>query len=312
MVSWTLASGAGACLLPRSIMPPRLPNFVTPDLLTSRLWEFGHKSKAASFLRFRFMPDGSIGNYDHQNERSWRLEDGVLHLIGASGNVTARFETAVQDLNLVRLQGYHIPKPDIKFYLIEQRDAWPRNPGTRSDLANEIREFGWEIGDHTYGLPGFIEKGLAKLYIGKYTSIAGGVKISFGDHRLDMVSTYPFEILKQYWKSVPTGISDHTTRGDVRIGNDVWIGTDALILSGVTVGDGAVIAAKCVVTKDVPPFALVAGIPGRVLRYRFSEAIISELLRLSWWDWPDEVVDSYLPLMMSGDIEGFLTAARLK
>ena len=92
-------------------MPPRLPNFVTPDLLTSRLWEFGHESKAASFLRFRFMPDGSIGNYDHQNERSWRLEDGVLHLIGASGNVTARFENCCSRFEPCGFRAITSPNP---------------------------------------------------------------------------------------------------------------------------------------------------------------------------------------------------------
>jgi hypothetical protein len=105
-------------------------------------------------------------------------------------------------------------------------------------------------------------------------------------------------------------VADHNTRGDVVIGNDVWIGINAFIGSGLTIGDGAVIGAHAVVTRDVPPYAVAGGNPARVIRHRFAEAQIEALLAIRWWDWPDQVVDRYLPLIMSPDIDAFIAAAR--
>ena len=138
----------------------------------------------------------------------------------------------------------------------------------------------------------------SKLKMGKYCSIASGVHIFLGgDHRMDWITTYPFP----QWGVAP---ADHRrTKGDVVIGNDVWIGMGATILSGVTVGDGAVIAACAVVTKDVPPYAIVAGNPARVKKYRFSEENIQKLLKIKWWDWPEETVREKLKILCSPFIE---------
>ena len=95
----------------------------------------------------------------------------------------------------------------------------------------------------------------------------------------------------------------------MRIGNDVWIGANAFIGSGVTIHDGAVIGAHAVVVKDVPPYAVCVGNPGRVVKYRFEPEIITALLKLRWWDWPDEKIDRFLPLILSPDIVAFLNAA---
>nr|WP_274708021.1 CatB-related O-acetyltransferase [Arthrobacter sp. H16F315] len=113
----------------------------------------------------------------------------------------------------------------------------------------------------------------------------------------------------KWWPSA-TGISDHTSRGAVIIGNDVWIGASAFISSGVTVGHGAVIAAHAVVTKDVPPYAVVGGNPAKVIKYRFEPGIVEQLLDVAWWDWPDETIDANLPLMLRGSTEDFIAAAR--
>jgi hypothetical protein len=102
---------------------------------------------------------------------------------------------------------------------------------------------------------------------------------------------------------------DHSSRGDIVIGSDVWIGLNVFIGSGVTIGDGAVIGAHAVVTRDVPPYAVAGGNPARVIRYRFSETQIEALLAIRWWDWSDEVVDRYLPLITSPDIDAFIAAA---
>lgn len=96
------------------------------------------------------------------------------------------------------------------------------------------------------------------------------------------------------------------SRGDIIIGNDVWTGFECLIMSGVTVGDGAVIGARSVVTHDVPPYTIVAGSPARVIRRRFDEAIITRLLEIAWWGWDEASVEAAVPFLQSGDIDGFI------
>jgi len=123
-----------------------------------------------------------------------------------------------------------------------------------------------QVGDWTYGLPDvpLADKG-GKLTIGRFCSIASGVKIFIGnDHRLNWISTYPFGLVFPEARDLPFPAR---TKGDVVIGHDVWIGTDAMILSGVTVGNGAVVGARSLVTKDVPPYAIVGGVPAHVIKF---------------------------------------------
>ena len=146
------------------------------------------------------------------------------------------------------------------------------------------------------------------LTVGAFCSVAAGVKVFLGgEHRTDWVSTYPFT---EFWPEATKGISGHPhSRGDVVIGHDVWIGTEAMIMSGVHIGDGAVIGARAVVTKDVPPYTIVAGNPARVVRLRFPPEIVERLQRVAWWNWDDERIARFLPLLLSGDVERFLGAA---
>lgn len=145
-----------------------------------------------------------------------------------------------------------------------------------------------------------------RLKIGKFCSIARDVTILVGgEHRLDWVTTYPFPKL---WNDVGvTAIGKVSfSKGDVMIMNDVWIGTGAMILSGVTVHDGAVVGARCVVTSDVPPYGVVAGNPARLLRFRFTQEQIAHLLRIAWWNWSPMKIREACPLLMSSDIQAFI------
>lgn len=125
-----------------------------------------------------------------------------------------------------------------------------------------------------------------KLIIGKFCMIASDVTfiMNGGNHLMDATTAYPFAIFGGTWQHAMEGKS-YPSKGDTTIGNDVWIGHDATIMSGVKIGDGAIIATKAVVTKDVEPYTIVGGNPAKPIKKRFSEATISKLLQLKWWDW---------------------------
>jgi chloramphenicol O-acetyltransferase type B len=157
------------------------------------------------------------------------------------------------------------------------------------------------VGRGTYGEPTVAHwDEPATLKIGSFCSIAGGVTIFIGgNHRVDWITTYPFPEFRDNAKTI-TGF--RVTKGDVIIGNDVWIGSSATILSGVHIGNGAVIAACSVVTKNVPPYGIVAGNPAKLIRFRFMAGEIALLEKLAWWNWPDVKIDAAMPLLLSGDI----------
>lgn len=185
---------------------------------------------------------------------------------------------------------------------------------TRYHLAREIERWGWSVGAHSYGHPHVLEPELARLHIGRYCSIGPGVTIALGDHRTDLVTTYPFKAIAgltggRLWPAAQDGADDHDTRGDVVLGDEVWLGANCTILSGVTVGSGAVVGAGAVVRRDVPPYAIITGNPASVVRHRFDPETVERLLRVCWWAWPDERVARHLPLILGDDIEAFLEKA---
>ena len=144
-----------------------------------------------------------------------------------------------------------------------------------------------------------------RLKIGKFCSIACGAKFLFtsGNHSLRSLSTYTFPIFFEEWGLDAKDIcSAWDNRGDIVIGSDVWVGYEALILSGVTVGDGAIIGSRAVVTKDVPPYTIVGGVPAKSIRRRFDGAVIERLEKLRWWDWDIETIRRSIPAIQSGDI----------
>ncbi len=178
---------------------------------------------------------------------------------------------------------------------------------TRLHLAHLIARRPGQIvvGAHSYGRPKvrFPESG-ARLMVGRYGSIADGVEILLGgDHRLDWATTYPFPALPRLWPAAVRVTGSAPSRGDVTIGHDVWLASQCMVMSGVTIGHGAVVAARSVVTRDVPPYAIVAGNPARIVRMRFEEAQVEALLATRWWALPQARVVALLPLLMSGRID---------
>ncbi len=142
-----------------------------------------------------------------------------------------------------------------------------------------------------------------KLIIGKFCAIAAETKfVMTGDHKLDAISTYPFPIFQQGWETA-FDLLDLPAKGDIIVGNDVWFGYDSLIKGGVKIGDGAIIATRAVVVKDVPPYAIVAGNPAKVVKMRFDDKTIERLLRISWWNWDIEKINRHLSLICYLDVD---------
>lgn len=145
-----------------------------------------------------------------------------------------------------------------------------------------------------------------KLQIGKFCSIACGVKFLFNsaNHTLSSFSTYPFPLFFEEWGLEKRGVTNAwDNKGDIVIGNDVWVGYEAVILAGVTIGDGAIIGTRAVVTKDVPPYTIVGGVPAKPIKRRFSEETISALLEIQWWDWSEERIARNISAIQSGNID---------
>lgn len=145
-----------------------------------------------------------------------------------------------------------------------------------------------------------------KLQIGKFCSIACGAKFLFNsaNHTLSSLSTYPFPLFFEEWgleKKDVTNAWDN--KGDIVIGNDVWIGYEAVILAGVTIGNGAIVGTRAVVTKDVPPYTIVGGVPAKPIKKRFSEETISALLEIQWWNWSEKRIARNIGAIQSGNIE---------
>jgi len=204
---------------------------------------------------------------------------------------------------------------------ISEKKIYPRTGDTQTVyLKNVITESGIEIGDYTIyndfvNDPRDFEKNNVlyhypingdKLKVGKFCSIACGAKFLFtsANHKMHSISTYPFPIFFEEWGLDVTNItSAWDNKGDIVIGNDVWIGYEAIVLSGVTIGDGAIIGTRAVVTKDVPPYTIVGGIPAKPIRKRFSDEVISKLLELQWWNWPENRIKENIDAIQSGRIK---------
>ena len=188
-------------------------------------------------------------------------------------------------------------------------------------IKNVITKPNIEVGDYTYyddmtGADKFEEHVMHhyeflkdKLIIGKFCQIASGIKIIMNgaNHRMNSVTTYPFNIMGNGWEKVTPKLEDLPFKGDTVIGNDAWIGQNVTILPGVHIGDGAIIGANSVVTKDIPAYHIAAGNPCKVIRKRFSEELINYLEEVKWWNWEEEKIFKNLEILCSSDLEKIKT-----
>lgn len=172
-----------------------------------------------------------------------------------------------------------------------------------NDCVNDPRDF--EMNNVLYHYP--INKD--RLIIGKFCSIASGVKFIFNcaNHTLNSLSSYTFPLFFEEWDLPKSDIaSAWDNKGDIVVGNDVWIGYDAVIMAGVTIGDGAIVGTRAVVTRDIEPYTIVGGVPAREIRKRFDPEIIESLQDIQWWNWPVDKIRKYIHAIQSGDIDAIL------
>ena len=168
-----------------------------------------------------------------------------------------------------------------------------------NDFVNDPRDF--EKNNVLYQYPINNDR----LIIGKFCSIACGAKFIFNcaNHSLKSLSTYTFPLFFEEWDLPKAEVATAwDNKGNIVIGNDVWIGYDAVIMAGVTIGDGAIIGTRAVVTKDVAPYSIVGGVPAKEIRKRFTPEIIKRLQEIQWWNWPEEKIRESIQAIQSGDI----------
>lgn len=190
-------------------------------------------------------------------------------------------------------------------------------------LKNFIKNPNIKIGDYTYydgrshaesfETENVIFARSCRLTIGKFCQLAYGTKFLLSDanHQMNGFSTFPFFIFGQLGEGCPEW-EDYeiilSNKGDTVVGNDVWFGHESAVMPAVKIGDGAIIAARAVVTKDVPPYTIVGGNPARVIRKRFSDEIISQLIEIQWWNWNYEKITRNIRAIVGGDIQALLRA----
>ena len=198
-------------------------------------------------------------------------------------------------------------------------EVFPNEYGTSCFIKNVVHAPNIEIGDYIYydddtDPTGFERNNVLfnypefgdRLVIGKFCAIAQGTAFIMGpaNHRISSVTTYPFSVFGGRWsEQTPPHLSQLPFKGDIVVGNDVWIGRESVIMPGVKIGDGSIIGAYAVVTRDVPPYCVVGGNPARFIKKRFHDELIQILLELKWWDFPEEKLVEFLPLLCDPDLE---------
>jgi virginiamycin A acetyltransferase len=205
----------------------------------------------------------------------------------------------------------HAPDPTLRNPILDE----PRVQYLRNLIRSPLIQAGeYSYYDDPEGADAFEHEnvlyhyGPDRLIIGRFCALATGVRfiMNGANHRMDGISTFPFPIFGGGWGKDSDLLSDLPNRGNTVVGNDVWIGYEALIAPGVRIGDGAIVGSRSVVTKDVRPYAIVAGNPAVEVRRRFSDDDVERLLRIRWWDWPIERISEHVRLLMAGDVAELL------
>ncbi len=191
-------------------------------------------------------------------------------------------------------------------------------------LKNSITNPMISVGEYTYyhdedGADQFQDKNVLyhyehcgdRLEIGKFCQIAKGTQFIMNGslHPLHGITTYPFDLFGGTWSEKGMANFNFKSKGDTIVGNDVWIGMGALIMPGVKIGSGAIIGTRAVVTKDVEDYTVVAGNPAKVIRKRYEDSVIEQLLNIRWWDWPAELITENIESLMNGDVDALINAA---
>ncbi|WP_249781262.1 CatB-related O-acetyltransferase [Leptothermofonsia sichuanensis] len=210
------------------------------------------------------------------------------------------------------MTGLHGPDPDRPYPMADHRRV--------CFIKNFIQSPNIIVGDYSYyddpvDPEGFERNvlynyGSDRLIIGKFCAIATGVKFIMGgaNHKLDGISTYPFPIFGQGWETEIEQVMNLPSRGDTIVSNDVWIGYESLIMPGVRIGDGAVIAARSVVVKDIPPYTIAGGNPAQPIKQRFNDTEVAQLLEIKWWDWDRAKITRSIHLIMGNNIQALYDA----
>ncbi len=197
--------------------------------------------------------------------------------------------------------------------------VFPNEYGTSCFIKNVITSPNIQVGEYTYyddpaDPTGFEKNNVLfhypefgdRLIIGKFCALAAGTKFIMGaaNHRISSVTTYPFHVFGGAWaENSPEHLAQLPFKGDTVVGNEVWFGRECVVMPGVRIGDGAVIGAYSLVTRDVEPYSVVGGNPARFIKKRFHESLIEALLQLKWWDLPPEALANLLPVLCSPDLE---------
>ena len=250
----------------------------------------------------------SLGVFENNPSAIHCYESAGFHRVSLSE--TESYECLGETWNCIEMEQYNMDK---KIYprSNDNQTVYLKSVVTRptievgdftiyNDFVNNPRDF--EKNNVLYHYPINNDR----IIIGKFCSIACGAKFIFNcaNHTLKSLSTYTFPLFFEEWDLSKSEVaSAWDNKGDIVIGNDVWIGYDAVIMAGVTIGDGAIIGTRAVVSKDVEPYSIVGGVPAKEIRKRFAPDVIKRLLELQWWNWPDEKIHRAIPLIRIGKIE---------